>query len=166
MGAIFSVLIGYMLFSLIPFSYMMISEYGYNKTAYEIGQVYGIAMKWPKYAINFSPEVDGSNYNNFQKSIIEIANDHDLQKGRFMLLEAIGDVHLLEFVKQNPSLNSKSFDEMQEKIRQGDLSFKSALESPAIVNAMLSRLDGMEFDDIIEEGESADQEILKVLSTR
>lgn len=144
----------------VPFIYFNNAE-GYKPASgkmHQWGRALGQALYWPSYVFSIEPEVDSESVNSFQKSIIEIVayrNDKLFTGKRsghheHMVLTALGNCLALEGADKNSILN------LYQELFEGNTEGK---EVERIRSAIMEKMDGYDFADIVEAGEECGENL-------
>lgn len=138
----------------VPFIYFNNAE-GYKPAPnklYQWGRALGQGLYWPSYVFSIEPEVDSESVDSFQRSIIDIVayrNDKLFTGKRsgnheYMVIMAIGNCLALEGANKNSILN------LYQELFEGNAKGK---EVGRIRSAVMEKMDGYDFADIVEAGE-------------
>lgn len=129
-----------------------------RSSAYQWGNTLGNSFYWPSYLFSIEPEVDGENIDTFQKSIIDIIKyrNEKLFTGKktpehgFMVVNSIGSCLIAAGFGKKDEIHSLYNNFLTEKIDEKNLN--------DIRQKVINRFDGLDFSDIIDEGEKCQNE--------
>lgn len=150
----------------IPFIYYNNAE-GYRpapSNARQWGSAMGGAFYWPSYIFSIEPEVDSESLESFQKSIIDIINyrNDKLFTGKRsdsygdMIFTAIGNCLALE------GANKENILSLYKNIFTENIRDK---EIERIRSAVMEKMDGYDFSDIVETGAECGNDLNKSLAS-
>jgi tetratricopeptide (TPR) repeat protein len=109
-------------------------------------------------------EINGSSDIKWRSSIMEIAKENHKLDEQLLFMEALGRMLMLSYAENNPNFNKMEYQNMGknnfEEIRMGFAS------NPVVMMDVMKKTDGMDFDDVIDAGNDANEELNKILSER
>ena len=134
------------------------NEYRSGTTGMKIGLALAGGLYWPSYLFSLEPEVDGKSFENFEASllnIVEYRNDKLFTGTRTpehgkMVLTAIGSCAALE--------GAGNFEDAYKMVFTKEVSSDDVKRIRA---ALMNRMDGHDFLDVVKEGRKCQDELLK-----
>lgn len=150
----------------VPFIFFNNAE-GYRPAPskiYQWSKATGGALYWPSYVFSIEPEVDSESVDSFQNSIIDIVNyrNDKFFTGKrndshgYMIFTAISDCLALEGADKDHILS------LYKDIFSGNTNDK---EIERIRSAVMKKMDGYDFADIVEAGAECGEDLEKSLAS-
>ncbi|WP_339118295.1 hypothetical protein [Halomonas sp. BMC6] len=142
-------------------------NYGYKSLAYNLGR----GLMWPINIFENSTELDSTNDTTFITTYQNLQLEHKSQEGIYKFNEAIAKIMFNTYAKNNQNFTLSDYKEIENGSLAGYSSANDMLVSLFTNNRLLVRefreyVDGMSLIDVINAGNDAHNETLKILSTR
>lgn len=145
-----SSLIAVYLFTALIFTPFIYSNNGtkyFYTTAYGLGNAFGSSLYWPSYLFSWEPEIDGDNEQVFASSLNEIMI---WRENKSFTIKRVNGVAMLN------AIGYCLLEESKINIPISQLFSGESNNAPELIEAkqrVMDRFDGMDFKDILDEGQ-------------
>lgn len=111
-----------------------------------------------------SSEINGSSAVKWLLSIAEVAKENNKPQDQLLFAEALSRMVMLSYAENNPSFNKLEYQKMAKNDAEGIT--RELSNNPVVMMDVMKKTDGMDFDDVIDAGNDANEELNKILAER
>ncbi|EJK2108315.1 hypothetical protein Q5N41_18235 [Vibrio cholerae] len=154
----------YILGMFIVSGYSIVTTHGYDN----IGKDHiGVGLLWPVslYEYVFRPKIDGDSYDSVLASIGDIVEARDNYDEQYSAAVAFNQILLQAYVESNEKLSRSEIEKLIYLSNTDKLGYAIKI-NPDKGEEILELVDGFDFDDLIEAGDKARNNVLKISRLR
>ncbi len=109
-------------------------------------------------------EINGSSAVKWILSIAKIGKENNKLEEQLLFIEAMSRIFMLSYAENNPNFNKMEYQNM---VKNNPEEIRTRLAgNPVVMMDVMKKTDGMDFDDVIDAGNDANEELNKILSER
>lgn len=142
--------------------FKLFGSYSYMPTSYNLGR----GLVWPVSMFADDPEIDGSTRESFGLSYAKVLNSHQKMEGQFRLNQSMNLLALLSYAEVTPTFDQAEYDKLYKSIGHSFTIASEIMKRPEVLDNLRTRVDGMDFADILDEGEDAPEQLKELLASR
>lgn len=109
-------------------------------------------------------EINGSSAVKWLSSIMEIAKENNKPQEQLLFWGALSRILMLSYAENNPTFNKMEYQNMS-KNNAEELT-RELSNNPVVMMDIMKKIDGMDYGDVIEAGNDANEKLMKLLSER
>ncbi|NAW67813.1 hypothetical protein CAG54_03125 [Vibrio sp. V27_P1S3P104] len=150
----------YIIMMFVVSGYSIVTTHGYDnigKDHIEVGLLWPVSF----YQYVSRPKIEGESYDSVIDSLVELIESRKDYNEQYAAAVAFNQILLEDYVKSNPGLSRVEIERLIHLSNTEKLAYELKI-NPAKSKALINFVNGFDFDDLIEAGENARNNVLKI----